>query len=68
MPVLVTGGASFIGSHLVDKLLSLDASVVVADDLSSGKITNLDYPLVKNKPTFLRILVVLLSGQFHMLA
>jgi len=35
--VLVTGGASFIGSHLVEKLVALHADVVVADDLSSGK-------------------------------
>lgn len=43
--VLVTGGASFIGSHLVDKLLSLGANVRVADDFSSGRIENLEYPL-----------------------
>ena len=42
--VLVTGGASFIGSHLVDKLLSLGAEVKVADDFSSGKLGNLEYP------------------------
>jgi len=40
--VLVTGGASFIGSHLVEKLVSLGASVRVADDLSSGKRENLE--------------------------
>lgn len=39
--VLVTGGASFIGSHLVDKLVGLGASVRCADDFSSGKIENL---------------------------
>jgi nucleoside-diphosphate-sugar epimerase len=40
--VLVTGGASFIGSHLVDRLVSLGAAVRVADDLSSGRLENLD--------------------------
>jgi len=40
--VLVTGGASFIGSHLVEKLLSLGANVRVADDLSSGRLRNLE--------------------------
>ena len=39
--VLVTGGASFIGSHLVDRLVESGASVRVADDLSSGKLDNL---------------------------
>jgi len=39
--VLVTGGASFIGSHLVDKLVELGSSVTVIDDLSSGKKENL---------------------------
>jgi len=40
--VLVTGGASFISSHLVDKLVSLGAKVRVADDLSSGRLKNLE--------------------------
>lgn len=41
MNVLVTGGASFIGSHLVDKLVSLGSNVTIVDDLSSGKVENL---------------------------
>lgn len=41
--VLVTGGASFIGSHLVDTLIKQGANVVVADDLSSGRLENLEY-------------------------
>jgi len=39
--VMVTGGASFIGSHLVERLVTLGSSVSVADDLSSGKLENL---------------------------
>jgi len=39
--VLVTGGASFIGSYLVEKLVALNADVIVADDFSSGKKENL---------------------------
>lgn len=43
--MLVTGGASFIGSHLVDRLLRDGAAVDVADDLSSGSFDNLNYLL-----------------------
>ena len=49
--VLVTGGASFIGSHLVDKLVSLGSKVTVVDNLSSGTLENLDQS--KEKITFL---------------
>jgi len=46
--VLVTGGASFIGSHLVDKLVEKGAKVTVVDNLSSGKIENIENH-IKNK-------------------
>jgi UDP-glucose 4-epimerase len=42
MRALVTGGAGFIGSNLVDALLSRGDEVTVVDDLSSGKRANLD--------------------------
>ncbi len=37
MKILVTGGAGFVGSHLVDELISQNHEVVVIDDLSSGE-------------------------------
>ncbi|MEK7286382.1 MAG: NAD-dependent epimerase/dehydratase family protein [Nitrospirota bacterium] len=41
MKILVTGGAGFIGSHLTDRLITEGHSVVVVDNLSSGKKKNL---------------------------
>jgi UDP-glucose 4-epimerase len=41
MTVAVTGGASFIGSHLVERLSELGANVTVLDDFSSGRMENL---------------------------
>ena len=41
MKILVTGGAGFIGSHIVDALLSAGHEASVVDDLSSGKRENL---------------------------
>src|SRR3990172_3590263 len=38
--VLVTGGAGFIGSHLVDKLVSKKYKVAILDDFSGGALTN----------------------------
>ena len=42
MRALVTGGAGFIGSHVVDALVARGDEVTVLDDLSSGKRENLD--------------------------
>src|SRR3989338_4245585 len=41
MRIVITGGAGFIGSHLVDKFLSLDYQVVAIDNLITGKSENL---------------------------
>ncbi len=45
--VLVTGGASFIGSHLVDALVASKATVAVVDDLSSGLRENLQHSMAQ---------------------
>ncbi|MCX5688634.1 MAG: GDP-mannose 4,6-dehydratase [Planctomycetota bacterium] len=42
VPVCITGGAGFIGSHLTDALVGVGAKVTVLDDLSTGRIENLD--------------------------
>ena len=40
MKILVTGGAGFIGSHIVDKLIARGDEVIVLDNLSTGKKSN----------------------------
>ena len=52
--VLVTGGASFIGSHLVDALLERGATVRVVDDLSSGTLDNIQGHLEAGRLEFIK--------------
>ena len=52
--VLVTGGSGFIGSHLVPQLLELGYSVTVLDNLSTGKLENLNGVLDNPKFIFQR--------------
>ena len=45
MRILVTGGAGYIGSHLVDALLNDGCTVSVVDNLSTGKVANIEHLL-----------------------
>jgi nucleoside-diphosphate-sugar epimerase len=47
--VLVTGGASFIGSHLVNALVGAGARVRVVDNLSSGKVENIQHHIERGR-------------------
>ena len=58
MKIIVTGGAGFIGSHLVDALLDLDYDVIAIDNLSIGRIENISHNLDKSKFTFLNADIV----------
>ncbi len=42
MKILVTGGAGFIGSHIVDKYIELGHKVVIIDNLSTGLLENIN--------------------------
>ena len=63
--VLITGGASFIGSHLVDALLERGAEVRVVDNLSSGRIENIEQHVNSGRIEFLND-DLLSPGVLHM--
>ncbi|MDW8044794.1 MAG: SDR family oxidoreductase [Nitrososphaerota archaeon] len=52
MRVMVTGGAGFIGSHLVDRLVKDGYDVIILDDLSSGSKMNIKKHLESKKVKF----------------
>jgi UDP-glucose 4-epimerase len=43
MRALITGGAGFIGSHIADRLLERGDQVVIIDDLSTGRLSNIEH-------------------------
>ena len=50
MKVLITGGAGFIGSHLAERHLDMGDEVSIIDNLSTGRITNVQH--LENNPNF----------------
>ncbi|MCS7201510.1 MAG: SDR family oxidoreductase [Dictyoglomus sp.] len=52
MKFLVTGGAGFIGSHIVEELVKEGGKVIVLDNLSTGKEENLNF--IRNKIIFIK--------------
>lgn len=52
MAVIITGGAGFVGSHLVDRLCREGKRVIVLDDLSSGRLSNLEWAITSGGATF----------------
>lgn len=68
MKVLVTGGAGFIGSNLVDALIEQSNEVVIIDDLSTGKRTNLNpkakhYEISLHKASVVELVEILTGVQ-----
>mgnify|MGYP003121290909 CR=1 FL=1 len=76
MKCLVTGGAGFIGSHIVNRLIDDGHEVIVIDDLSTGKKENINEGVSFNQmdislPTAIPYLTVLMKGVeviFHLAA
>lgn len=51
---IVTGGAGFIGSHIAEELVSGNYQVIIVDDLSTGKLANIEPFLKKGAVKFVR--------------
>jgi nucleoside-diphosphate-sugar epimerase len=49
---LVTGGAGFLGSHLANALVDAGENVVIVDDLSTGRVRNLEHAISSGRATF----------------
>ena len=49
MKIVVTGGAGFIGSHCVEMLLEKEHEVLVLDNFSTGRLSNLESVIEKSK-------------------
>ena len=54
MKCVVTGGAGFIGANLVKRLLDDEHEVTVVDNLSTGRLENIQYEAMDNRLSFIR--------------
>ncbi|MFC1963405.1 SDR family oxidoreductase [Chloroflexota bacterium] len=70
--VVITGGAGFIGSHITEKLSSQGYRIIILDDLSTGKMENIealleteDVELVQGSITDLTLLQRIFRGVYH---
>lgn len=71
MRILVTGGAGFLGSHIVDRLITSNHSVLVADNLYTGQKKNIQQHLANPNFEFIRHdvtvpLIVEVDGIFNL--
>ena len=57
--IVVTGGAGFIGSHLIDTLMKMENKVIVIDDLSSGYMDFLSAHVDNERFTFKNNFIVI---------
>lgn len=60
--ILVTGGAGFIGSHLIDNLIKQGHSIVCIDDLSLGRTENINHHLGNSKFKFIKLDILNKTG------
>jgi len=52
--VIVTGGAGFIGSHLAEELAERDYQLIILDDLSTGRMENIEQLLKRDNVRFVQ--------------